>query len=721
MVAVFFALAAPATVQAACTPRSTPGYETRVMNVLASGKDVWGNALLRAPGGPTFAAAKRYLRPLLYARARGGRPLTASGVYYVPLSIPSGPRGGEAVMLHVADGSRIYDQKVTRRSIALTVDGEAYGRCLTRLTPARLADGWLPILQTAYRSRAGIRYAQESFSTGRESFIRLTVTTRARQAHIRFTPGRSYTVGARRTATIFVVWPAFRQVAEAAYEEKRRAIADYWRARLRLGASLVVPERAVMDAQRALLVQNLSLTYRYSIGNAYEQFSFPEGVDAARVMAEYGYGPTARSILRTALTRRSVPYPSWKMGEKLLGSAVYYRLLRDEKYIRLATPVLRHSVAWLRAKLTPRRLLGRERYSSDIRAKVYGLHAQAVVWQGLRGMAEVWSDLGDERDAAQATALADRLERGLRLAVRTSQRRLRDGSLFIPVRLLEKGHPELLTASRGGSYWNLVMPYALASGLFAPGSPQARGVLRFMATHGSRLLGMVRASGFSLYDDPVFPVSGTDGAYGVNVSRFLADNDEAEQLVLSLYGQLAAGMTQGTFVAGEGHTVAPLGGLSDRAMYLPPNSASNAAFLVTLRSMLVHEVAGGLRLAYATPRAWLAPGKRIEVRRVPTSFGVLAYTLEARAADILVTIDVPPRATKVSLRLRLPEATKTFDLSGRSGTVTFSVSRAQRRESSPVPSTSRSLREAQELRVSGSNPQQTPRCDAVAKSSSREP
>jgi hypothetical protein len=678
-VAVIFALAAPATAHAACTPRAAPRYEARVMNVLASGTDVWGNALMRAPGGPTLAAAKRYLSPLLYARARDGLPLTASGVYYVPLSIPSGPRGAEAVMLHVADGSRIYDQKVTGRSIALTVDGETYGRCLTRLTPARLAGGWLPILQTAYRSRAGVRYTQESFSTGRKSFVRLTVTAGALPARVRFTPGRSYTVDARHTATIFVAWPAFRQVSEAAYEKKRRAVAGYWKVRLHFGASLVVPERAVMDAQRALLVQNLLLTYRYSIGNSYEQFSFPEGVDAAQVMAEYGFEATARSMLRTALTRRSLPYPSWKMGEKLLGSAVYYRLLRDAKYIRLATPVLRRSVAWLQAKLTQRGLLGRERYSSDIPAKVYGLHAQAVVWQGLRGMAEVWGDLGDDRDAAQATALADRLERGLRSAVRTSQRRLGDGSLFIAARLLEKERPTLLTATRDGSYWNLVMPYALASGLFPPGRSQARGVLRFMNSHGSRLLGMVRASAFSLYGDPAFPVSGTDEVYGVNVSRFLADNDEAEQLVLSLYGQLAAGMTPGTFVAGEAHTVAPLGGLADRAMYLPPNSASNAAFLTTLRSMLVHAVAGGLKLAYATPRAWLAPGKRIEVRRLPTTFGLLAYTLDARSAGVRVTVHVPPRATNVSLRLRMPQATKTFDLSGRSGTVRFSVPRSSQR------------------------------------------
>ena len=54
-----------------------------------------------------------------------------------------------------------------------------------------------------------------------------------------------------------------------------------------------------MDAQRSILVQNLGLTWRYSIGNAYEQFSFPEGVDVAQVTSSYGHEDVAhRSCAR---------------------------------------------------------------------------------------------------------------------------------------------------------------------------------------------------------------------------------------------------------------------------------------------------------------------------------------------------------------------------------------------------------------------------------------
>src|SRR5436190_8617290 len=154
-----------------------------------------------------------------------------------------------------------------------------------------------------------------------------------------------------------------------------------------------------------------------------------------------------------------------------------------------------------------------------------------------------------------------------------------------------------------------------------------------MLGHGSRLLGLVRAGAYSLYGKPRYPVTGTDQVYGLSMARFLADNDDPDQLVLSLYGMLGASMTPDTFVSGEAATVAPLRGAAYRSMYLPPNAASNSAFLETLRLMLVHETSPdgrpvGLELAFGTPRDWLAPGKSVAVRESPTSFGPLSYEID---------------------------------------------------------------------------------------------
>jgi len=243
------------------------------------------------------------------------------------------------------------------------------------------------------------------------------------------------------------------------------------------------------------------------------------------------------------------------------------------------------------------------------------------------------------------------------------------------MRLLDDEPPyRSVVESRSGSYWNLVAPYALASGLLD--RAQEHGALRYVLAHGSRLLGLVRAGGYALYGRSApYPTSGTDEVYGVNVARFLAAMDEPDELVLSLYGELAAATTRNTFVSGEAASVAPLGGQRERSMYLPPNSVSNDALLETLRQMLVQDGAGGLRLAYATPRAWLRPGAHISVANVPTTFGPLSYTLAAAHGSVHVTVVVPSvtKPPSLHLRLRTPGATRTLDLSGRTGTLDFVI------------------------------------------------
>jgi hypothetical protein len=182
-----------------------------------------------------------------------------------------------------------------------------------------------------------------------------------------------------------------------------------------------------------------------------------------------------------------------------------------------------------------------------------------------------------------------------------------------------------------------------------------------MTRHGSSLLGLVRAGAYRLAQADA-SVSGTDQVYGVNVSRFLADNDAADQLVLSLYGTLAAGLTRNTYVAGEAASVTPLHGERYRTMYLPPNNDGAAAFLETLHSMLVHEVRGregepgGLELAFATPRAWLESGKTISAAAAPTSFGPVSYSIarDGQIVRIAVTPPTSPAPTTLKLRLRLP-------------------------------------------------------------------
>jgi hypothetical protein len=695
----------------------TRAYTRRVDRALRARHDAWGRQLLAARGGPTLERAESYLKPLFFARAQNGRLLTDSGAHYTHFSLPESSKGATSVALHVADGSQVISRRAHGRSLTVGVGEqgrERYGSCLRRLRGPSLAEGYLPVLLTRYVDRQGVRYEQESFAAqipethSLVSLVRITADatrSKGRRVAIRFTPsvpglaldgtrlrrnGRTYAVlgegarfsgGAARysvapgsTRTVYVAWlhtPGRMSdvvIDEALFVDARETMRAFWERKLAAGAVISVPEQRVNNAVRNLLIQNIGLTWRYSIGNRYEQLSTPEGMDVARVLAAYGHLPVTRAILRTSLRKTPAIPPAaltrstnWRMGSRLVAFAHYARISGDTTEIRRATPTLRAYVKRLGRQIDSSKhgLLHRERFSSDVSQRVFGLHSQAVVWQGLRAMGQVWESTGNRELAAECRRLERRLGAGLERAVGRSQKRLPGGALFVPVRLLDGERPyRSVTTTRAGSYWNLVMPYALASGLFPPGGRQANGVLTYLDRHGSRLLGLVRAGAYPLYGPAKRPGSGSNPVYGLNLSRFLADNDRADALVLAMYGQLAAAMTPGTFVSGESVSVSPLGG-PYRTTYLPPNGGSNAAFLETVRLMLVRErvdLAGravGLELAHATPREWLRPGKAVEVRNARTSFGRVSFVIEPGATSANVTLRVPERGQLRTLRLRL--------------------------------------------------------------------
>ena len=598
----------------ACVPLpADPAYDAGVLQALAQREDAWGNALLASPGGPTYDGVHGLLHPLMMVGKPAGlkpRRLTDSGIYYLPFGRPRGWGGAGVVQLHVADGSQVVSRRVDGSKLTVFVGTrgkERYGSCPSRLETPRLAQGYLPILETAYADADGVRYRQESFAAripqtrALVSFIRLTVDpsgTRAGAARIRFTPsvrlhrvrhqlrhgrrarllfgknlrfdGDSLVTTVRRPRQIYLAWldRASRtrpvQVNKVTYAHARASVEDYWAKRLETGAELVVPEQRVYDAERNLLIQNLLLSWRYSLGNAYAHFSW-ELLDVGEVMGAYGYPGIERAILDRAL-RAPTLFPNRSAGERMVGSADYLRRFGDTNFVERVTPRFRRDVQSFGRQLDASAatgLLRRERYGADISGPIYGLHAQVLALQGLRATADLWARTGRPLLAAQATGAADRLEAGLRSAVAASEVQLPDGSLFVPIELmdgLERPY-DALTATKRGAYWNLVMPYVLASGFIRPGSAEATGVLRYLLKHGSRFLGLVRFSPHTGVINPGYERPGSDDVYGTNVARFLADNDQPDQLRAQPLRQARRG--------DDGEHVRLRRGLDDRAVLRP--------------------------------------------------------------------------------------------------------------------------------------------------------
>ena len=321
-----------------------------------------------------------------------------------------------------------------------------------------------------------------------------------------------------------------------------------------------------------------------------------------------------------------------------------------------------------------RGLLDQEQFSSDVRRRVLGLHGQAIAWQGLLALGRepgmdtlAWRPAPETRPAATPRE-GPPLCRSSPPNVACPTARCSCPSLLDGVRPFDR-----VTASRDGSYWNLVMPYALASGLLDPSGSTARGIWRYMSGHGALLLGSYAPTRPVSTGALRIPPPASTRSTALDLARFLADADLPDRLVLSLYGTLAGAMTRNTFVSGEAATLAPLRGSSLGSMYMPPNGGTSTAFLETLRLVLVHErrdargAPVGLELAFATPRAWLSPGRTIRVEDAPTSFGPMSYAISRHGLMVQVVLEAPPTPA-LHIRLRLPrgERIARVDADGRS-------------------------------------------------------
>ncbi|HEX3807100.1 MAG TPA: hypothetical protein VHV52_10010, partial [Gaiellaceae bacterium] len=560
-----------AAVTAACASRvPTSAYSSSVAQAVSSNTDLWGSQLLHARGGPTYAAARKFLAPLTQAVQWGGS-LTASGSYYVPLSFPFTPYGSTVFALHVADGSQIVTRRVGGPSLSIYVGSsgtEEYGSCKTRLQPARLAEGDLPILQVAYTDAAGTRYHQESF-VGRAygkygarsviSFVKLSIDTRHStrgavvrlvpwkllahsapdrlalkgQARLIVSPGATFAGGVVRyavprgeTQTIYAMWlnapsdATALHATAAAYDTARATVVKFWQEKLASGATFDVPEPAVQNAENGILTQLIAYAWRYSIGNPYEELSYAESLDAAEVAAEYGFASVAKNIIEFSLQRmheRPYRFTAFRGAHILSTAATYYRLTHDRSFLRTETPALMNLVTRIASRQQKSGLLLPEALSTDLQGQlVDSVSGQIEAVEGLLGIERVWSSAGYSAQAARARTLGESINAALRPTVQRNEARLHDGSLFVPDQLPQKPF-QRITATRDGSYWNLVMPYAFASGWFPAHSAAAHGILDYLLLHGGRLLGVTRTYARTVYGDE--PGAGLAQVYGLSVSR----------------------------------------------------------------------------------------------------------------------------------------------------------------------------------------------------------
>src|SRR5437764_12170211 len=107
-----------------------------------------------------------------------------------------------------------------------------------------------------------------------------------------------------------------------------------------------------------------------------------------------------------------------------------------------------------------------------------------------------------------------------------------------------------------GSYWNLMIHYILASGIFPAGSQQAGDVLRYVERNGGLCMGMLRARNTPGNWYVLAPR--LNDLYGLRRNLVLLQRDVADLALVGFSGQLAQGMTRDTFTGGEVSGLGPV-------------------------------------------------------------------------------------------------------------------------------------------------------------------
>lgn len=680
--------------------RSLPSAQ----EMAAAKTDVWGQAAIQDQDGPSFEFYQDLLPPLRYVN-------TDFRHYPIVISAPAGKRKSRWVSNGSAINARA-NKKPMWREVGFPVHFrvgktlEPFGLDLERLDGPRYADGFLPIVQLSYRTGEGV-VEQEAFAvvtesladagavlvrfTARKAACRVTAEIKADSAIMAVDGGLrnsmdkelvqcdpswrwqaderalSTDIEPDRSAVLMVYTvPASersRAVDQHFYDSERRACVDTWRDRLAQGIHLEIPEQIVQNAWRSLVIGNYLIAdgerMNYSAGNAYDHLYEGECGDAVRALMLFGQTADARRMVGPLLDfdRRATRFHV--AGHKLQLLAHYYWVTRDAGYLREKEPVWKPVVELIvssRDQTTG--LLPKDNYAGDIAQQVYSLNSNANCWRGLRDMAAVLADMGDERDAKRLFDEAKSFRAAILDAVARSERR--DATPpFIPNALLSGEEPyETLTATRFGSYYDLMAPYIIGSGVFGVNAGRETWMIEYLRQHGGIAMGMIRSTP---HQGEFKGEPGANVLYGLRYMLALLRRDDREAALAGFYGQLAQAMTRDTFIGGEGSRFFH-GDRHGRSFYLPPNSASNAMFLSTLRYLLVQDwdvdddgAPETLRLLYGMPHRWLRGSAVLKMERAPTAFGEISLHLESRIdqGEVLVELEAPKRRPE-KLLLRLP-------------------------------------------------------------------
>jgi hypothetical protein len=464
------------------------------------------------------------------------------------------------------------------------------------------------------------------------------------------------------------------------YATARKATLDFWTDYLSRGAQFRVPEKAVNDLFQANLWHALRLPRRHggrqsdvAIDLPYSNFAYtqtgtPWPVNEA-VYVDYmlydlrGYHGISAEELARIYRNNQEPNghlkgnANWVVNTPgmLYAVAKNYLLSGDRTALdRLLPPTLK-AMDWCLSQIEegsrragPTHGLVSGPLNDGTGQGIWAFN-QAYVFAGLDLFGRVLREIGHpraEESLSAARAIRQSIDRGFHAAaVNSPLVQLRDHT-WIPYVSCE--------AATSGRLFRQWYPTDVDTG--AVHLPRLKAIPAdgdladsLLDDHEDNLY----LKGWGMANEPV---------YNQQATAYLL-RDDPEAVVRAFYSYMACAFSHSVFEPVEHRWT--------HGQYFGPPSTDGAWFEL-YRNMLIHELDNDtLLLAQATPRAWLADGKKIEIERAPTYYGKMSMTIESHADSgrIVAEIEMPDRKppTVLLVRFRHPQrkAVRSVTVNGR--------------------------------------------------------
>lgn len=466
----------------------------------------------------------------------------------------------------------------------------------------------------------------------------------------------------------------------------------FWTALLASGTTITVPEARVNNMWRALVLQNFVLAdgprFTYGSGLVYNDSYYPfESGFAALVMARYGHGDAAEAWLSYLIpasvdpqkagwryqNRRAIPLHLLYQLYLLTGRTRYFDEHKDELF-RVADEIVADRRTTMTPATDPRPwhwgLLPPARPAVDAIASTRSTYVVAhdiTNCQGLQDFGEFLVRSGidvprGERYLREAADFRQSLLRAMDASIVRSA-----GTLpFVPLQTLyfrdtpdygPQPFDNLALGRVQGTYYHYWADMEFRYDFFNPDDSIGRAIADYVQRHGGFVLGLTRAR-----PRPGQPYGWINGNYNAGYYEYALRRGDVQRFLLGFYSRLAFAASRHLYVASEG---SPFIGYNTQdggfvgAEYSFPNSAANAETLDMLRALLVREErdrnlpTGVVHLAQAAPRAWLADGQRVEVRRAPTEFGALSFSIASKIREGVISAEIDPPGRRPYRELRV--------------------------------------------------------------------